>query len=337
MTAEVSVAAIVVNRNRRDLLASCLASVREAFAAFAGKGHTIVVDNGSDDGSAELVRERYPEVTLAALRCNRGFAGAVNEGLSRAPAEWVLLLNNDATLDRDAVAPLIETGRSASDIGSVACQMRFTGSSVINSAGIGVDRLGVAFDRLLGQPISASEARPVEVFGASGGAVLYRRAMLDDIGGFDSSFFVYLEDADVAWRARMRGWRCLYVPAAVAYHRYSATSGHGSSFKYYHAGLNRVRLIAKNADRRQLLRYAPRMLAYDVAYVAGVATIDRTLAPLRGRLRGLRDWPTYRGAGNDRRPVALAPTRGVLGGLRRRATWAGYAADIGAMGGSDVG
>jgi GT2 family glycosyltransferase len=280
-----------------------------------------VVDNGSDDGSVELVRERHPAATLVALRENRGFASAVNEGVSRSRGDWVLLLNNDATVERPAVRQLLAAARNAPDVGSVACQMRFTGSSIINSAGIGIDRLGVAYDRLLGQPASASEREAVEVFGTSAGAALYRRAMLDDIGGFDGSFFVYLEDADVAWRARMRGWRCVYAPAAVAHHRYSATSRHGSSFKYLHAGLNRVRLLAKNADRRHLARYALPIVAYDLAYVVFVAALDQTLAPARGRIRGVREWRRYRRRGVPRKPVDLAPARGVRGALARRATW----------------
>jgi GT2 family glycosyltransferase len=331
MTGAPALSAIVVNHRRRELLAECLGSLVAALAATPGGTELIVVDNGSDDCSVEMVKERHPDARLIALDRNLGFAAAVNEGLRLARGEWVLLLNNDATVDRDAPHRLVEAGRSAPDVGSVACQLRFAGSGTINSAGIGVDRLGVAFDRLLGQPASASETEPVEVFGASGGAAAYRREMLDDVGGFDATFFVYLEDADLAWRARMRGWRSLYVPGAVAHHRYSATSGHGSSFKYFHAGLNRVRLIAKNAHRAQLRRHAASMLVYDLAYVCGVALRDRTLAPLRGRLRGLREWRWYRRAGTPtRQPIELATPRGVRGGLERRRTWGREAGRTGA-------
>lgn len=330
MSGHVSLAAIVVNHRRPALLAECLVSLREALAEVAGTTELVVVDNGSGDGSVEYVRERHPEANLVALDENRGFAGAVNEGLRRSSGDWVLLLNNDATIERLAVRRLVEAGGLGADVGSVACQMRFAGTDVLNSAGIGVDRLGVAYDRLLGEPVSASEREPVEVFGASGGAAAYRRAMLEDIGGFDSSFFVYLEDADVAWRARSGGWRCLYQPAAVAHHRYSATSGHGSSFKYFHAGRNRVRLLAKNATRSQLARYGAHMLAYDLAYVAGVAVRDRTAAPLAGRIRGLREWRAYRSVSGARRPVALEPAHGIRGGLMRRRTWALHAGNPGA-------
>jgi hypothetical protein len=208
--------------------------------------------------------------------------------------------------------------------------MRFANRrDTINSAGIGVDRLGVAFDRLLGQPVEASEDQPTEVFGACGGAALYRRAMLEEIGGFDDSFFFALDDADVAWRAQMKGWPCLYVPAAVVHHHHGATIGHGSSLKYFHVGLNRVRTVAKNADSRLLRRHGLFMIGYDIAYVAYAAITDRTLAPLRGRLKGLREWRGYRRAGaGGRGPVELAPTRGLRAALDRRSAWQGVSAAL---------
>src|SRR3954454_20430785 len=107
--------------------------------------------------------------------------------------------------------------------------------------------------------------------------------MLELIGGFDRGFFLYLDDADVGWRARMAGWRALYVPEAVVWHDHSATTKHGSGFKYFHVGRSRVRLLARNADRRLLIRHGLGMIAYDASYVAFVALRDRTLAPLRGR------------------------------------------------------
>ena len=146
--------------------------------------------------------------------------------------------------------------------------------------------------------------------------------MLDAIGGFDASFFAFLEDADVAWRARMAGWRSLYVPGAVAYHHGSATAGEASPFKYFLVGRNRMRLLAKNAATGQLLRWGWAMALYDLAYVGFVAATDRTLAPLRGRLAGLREWRRYRRAGAPtRRPIALSAPTGPLGTFRQRAAY----------------
>jgi GT2 family glycosyltransferase len=132
--------------------------------------------------------------------------------------------------------------------------------------------------------------------------------MLEQIGGFDERFFAYLEDVDVAWRAQAAGWRSWYEPAAVAYHQGSASTGASTPEKYFLVGRNRVRLLARNATRRQLLRALPGIVLYDSAYVSYAAVRDRTLAPLRGRLAGLRQWRSLRSETRaSRREVALAP------------------------------
>ena len=327
MIARIAISAIVVNVDRREHLAAFLASLERALDAAQAESELIVVDNGSTDGSDELVRRRFPDAVLKALAVNRGFAGGVVEGLRGARGEWILLVNNDATLEPDAVAELLAVARER-DVGSVAAQMRFAGPApVLNSAGLDIDRLGVAYDRLLGHPLSSSDTEPVEVFGASAGAALYRRAMLDQVGGFDESFFAFLEDADVAWRARMYGWRSLYAPGAVAHHHHSVTARHGSAFKHHLVGRNRVRLLAKNATTSHLRRYGAAMVAYDLAYVAYAAAADRTLAPLRGRIAGLREWRRYRRAGAPgRREVELLPTAGWRGARARRDVWLRHSA-----------
>jgi GT2 family glycosyltransferase len=150
--------------------------------------------------------------------------------------------------------------------------------------------------------------------------------MLDQVGGMDETYFFALDDVDLAWRARMAGWRCVYAPGAVVHHHHGATTAHGSPHKYFHVGLNRVRTLAKNADSRHLRRYALPALGYDLAYVAYAAVRDRTLAPLRGRLQGLREWRVYRRAGEPRRPVELAPVAGLRAALGRRSVWSRHSA-----------
>src|SRR5207247_10545644 len=104
------------------------------------------------------------------------------------------------------------------------------------------------------------EREPYEVFGATGGGALFRTQMLEDVGGFDETFFAFFEDVDLAWRARAFGWRALYAPGAVVYHHHSATARHGSPAKLHLVGRNRVRTLAKNATRAIMLRNAARML-----------------------------------------------------------------------------
>ena len=212
------ISAIVVNYRRPDILGACLSSLEAALAQTGEQTEIVVVDNASGDESCDLVRSVVPRAQLLEMPENLGFPTAVSKGIDASTGTWVLLINNDVKVEPDAVAEMLAAARSRPRIGSVAAQMRFANDpGTINSAGIGVDRLGIAFDRLLGEPLAASETEPTEVFGACGGAALYRREMLDEIGGFDESYFFALDDADVSWRAQMNGWSCLYAPAAVVH------------------------------------------------------------------------------------------------------------------------
>lgn len=319
---EMYVTAIIVNRDAAALLRECLSSLQAALDATTFQTEIVVVDNASSDDSRAMVRREFPDVLLVEHETNIGFPAAVNSGVERTDSEWIILLNNDATIEREALQRVFAR-RIPDDVGAIAMQMRFAARpDLVNSAGIGLDVLYVAYDRLLGTPVDGEATQPAEVFGACGGAALYRRRMLADIGGIDGRIFLYLDDVDVAWRSRMAGWRTLYVPDAVVWHHHSATTRHGSGFKYFHVGRNRVRLLARNADRRQLLRRGMAMLAYDLAYVMYVALADRSLAPLRGRLAGLREWRSLRAEGAAlRRPIDLAPREGFRAALRRRRAW----------------
>jgi len=311
------VSAIVVTQNGGPLLDACLAALRIALAPLDAE--LLVVDNSTHGIAVDGAR-------VLPQGGNAGFAGGVAAGLEAAAGDWILLVNDDAELEPGAVVALLGAADAAPGAGSACGQVRFHARrDTVNTAGLVIDRLGIAFDRLAGT--RAEEGGPVEeVFGASACVALYRRAMLDAIGGFDASFFAFGEDADVAWRARMAGWTALYVPASVAYHHGSATAGEASPAKYFLVGRNRMRLLAKHAPAGQLARWGWAMALYDLAYVTFAGVSDRTLAPLRGRLAGLREWPRYRRAGAAaRRPVALAPPTGPLGAWRQRSAYRGVA------------
>jgi GT2 family glycosyltransferase len=316
----VTVSTIIVNHERRELLAMCLQSLAQALSTVDEDTELVIVDNASTDGSVELVRTSFPEVKVVRLDRNQGFAGGLCRGIANARGEWIAVFNNDTTIEQDAVAAMLAAGRSHPRVGAVAAQMRFADRrDVVNSAGLDLDRLGIAADRLVGTPVGDDQGdEPYEVFGATGGAALFRREMLDQVGGFDETFFAFFEDADLAWRARAHGWRALYAPGAVVYHHHSATVRHGSPAKLYLVGRNRVRTLAKNATTRMLLRNAPRMLLYDVGYVAFASMAAGTLAPLRGRLQGLREWGAYRRRGEvHRRPLPLRRPLGFRRALQR--------------------
>jgi GT2 family glycosyltransferase len=201
------ISALVVNWNTRELVMGCLDSI----GAGVGKGvsfEIIVVDNGSADGSVDLVRERFPQVKVVELERNEGFAGGVSRGIAAARGEWIAVFNNDTTVEPDCVTVMLDAARLHPRVGAVAAQMRFADRrTVLNSAGLELDRLGIAADRLVGLPVATeADHSPYEVFGATGGAALFKREMLDQVGGFDESFFMYGEDADLCARLREAGW-----------------------------------------------------------------------------------------------------------------------------------
>ncbi|NLT06939.1 MAG: glycosyltransferase family 2 protein [Solirubrobacterales bacterium] len=318
------VRALIVNHDGERLLGACLEALLACLARHPGPARAVVVDNASSDRSVELVRRRFPAVEVVERAVNDGFGAGVNAGLAGGDEEWALLVNSDMTLAPTALERLLAAAAVDPRVGAAGAQIRFAADpDVINSAGVSVDVLGVAADRLAGLPLEAGGGPPREVFGVSAGAALYRRAMLADIGGFDEAFFLYLEDVDVAWRARARGWRALYVPDAVAWHRHSATARHGSPAKHFHVGRNRVRLLARNATAAQLRRHGPRMVAHDLLHCAYVAATARTAAPLRGRVAGLREWRAERRAA-DPAPVALDPAAGLRAALARNSAWRRY-------------
>jgi GT2 family glycosyltransferase len=284
----------------------------------------LVVDNGSEDGSQpylQALAHRDRRVRPLYNERNEGFAGPNNRAFRAARGAFLATLNNDTVPEPGWLAALLAAARGDARVGSVASRMVFDHRpGLIQSAGISLDRAGIAWDRLVGRPVGESERAPAEVFGASAGAALYRRAMLDELGGFDARFFMYLEDVDLAWRARLAGWRATYAPGAVVRHAHSASAREGSPFKNWHLGRNKVWTIAKCYPTPGLARYLPAVVLYDLASLPYTIATRRDLSPLRGRLAALR---RLRPILDDRRrlqaryPDGWARTRDWLEPLRQ--------------------
>ncbi|MCB8939523.1 MAG: glycosyltransferase family 2 protein [Ardenticatenaceae bacterium] len=324
MSASVSI--IVVNWNGRHHLQLCLTAL---FAQTYPNFEVILVDNGSTDGSQAFVREQFPTVRLIALPENVGFARGNNEGIRASTADYIATVNNDTRVDPNWLTALVETAESNPNVGMCAAKLLFWDRpDVINSAGICLDRAGIAWDRLGGQPNSAQPASPTPVFGASGGAALYRRSMLNQIGLFDDDFFAYLEDVDLAWRARLAGWDCLYVDTAVILHHHSATAIEGSPFKNKLLGRNKVWAILKNYPWPLLLRYLPAILAYDLGSVLVALLVRRDASPLYGRLQAIPKLPTIwqkRRKIQQSRTISLQKMRALMEPLTTpRQVWQRY-------------
>jgi GT2 family glycosyltransferase len=282
---------IVPTLNGAHLLTECVDSV---LAQSYPSVEVIVADGASTDGTAELLARAYPTVRLLALRRNLGFAGNVNAGIRAARGEVLCLLNNDAQADPDWLAASIEALHADSGSGSVASKVLFSDRRTINSAGDVVCRDGSARQRGAGEPDGPAWDSPGPVFGAMGGAAVYRRAMLADVGLLDEAFFMYLEDVDLAFRAQLRGWSCTYQPLARVYHRGSATGG-GPLASFYN-GRNLIRLLAKDLPTSLVRRMLPDIRRYQASRAESALRAWRgaaARATLRGQLVGLAELPRY--------------------------------------------
>jgi GT2 family glycosyltransferase len=281
---------IIPNWNGAHHLPVCLDSLRAQTYAHV---EVVLVDNGSTDGSQELVTDHYPEVRLLALDSNLGLTGGNNAGFGVAQGEVLISLNNDTEVDPRFVEALVIALEGHLEAGMAAAKMLlFDQRDQIHSAGDGYGVDGIPFNRGVWQRDEGQFDEPGWVFGGCGGAVAYRRAMLDDVGLFDESFFMYCEDVDLNWRAQIAGWKCWYTPDAVVYHKLSATGG-GPIASYY-TGRNTLWVIAKNYPSALLRKnWRPAVRAqWAIARDALHAWRgEAARAHLRGQFSGLLGWP----------------------------------------------
>jgi GT2 family glycosyltransferase len=241
------VSVVVLNWNGNAFIKGCLDSV---LAQDYENLEVIVVDNGSSDGSAEIIREDYDDVVLVETGQNLGFGGGNNIGIDRAKGKYVLILNNDAELDPACVSEMKRSLEKDGRYGACASRIDVMDPpDTLDAAGIAVFPDGLSVGRGKWEPVR-DYAEEEEVFFASGCCALYRKEMLDDIAVsgeyYDEDFFAYADDTDLGWRARLRGWRCIYAPAAKCRHLHSATSGYYSTFKVYLVERNRMWLMIKD-------------------------------------------------------------------------------------------
>lgn len=273
---------IILNWNGKELLQQCLDSIDgQSYRDF----ETILVDNGSSDGSAEYVSKYYPWVKLVVLSENIGFASGNNRGLAECGGEYIVTLNNDTKVEPEFLSRLCAAADADQRIGMVAAKMlNFFDAGRIDSVGIKVTTSGMAYNIGVGERDQGQYDLPREVFGACAGAALYRRTMLDEVGFFDDDFFAYYEDVDLAWRGQLAGWRCITAPAAVVYHIHSATSGKMSPFTVYQVQRNKWFVIIKNWPGRLILRQFVKIILYDIGALLLALLKLRFYAAMRSRL-----------------------------------------------------
>lgn len=257
---------VIPNYNGKHFMEPCLSSLSEqTYKDF----HILVIDNASSDGSIEYMEENYPDIELIKLQKNYGFSKAVNIGIQHSRTPYVILLNNDTTVDTRYVEEMVKAIEKSPKIFSVSSKMiQMYHPELIDSAGDLYTLLGWGVCRGCGRPVS-NYTKYDEIFTACAGAAIYRRSVFDEIGYFDVNHFAYLEDIDIGYRARIYGYYNMYCPTALVYHVGSGTSGSKyNSFKVKLAARNNLYLNYKNMPALQLvLNFIPLAIGYFVKYL----------------------------------------------------------------------
>lgn len=297
------VSVIIVNFNRVKLLAECLGSLeRQSFRDF----EMIVVDNGSEDGSAGWVAENFPQAQLIANGTNRGFCEANNQGFAVARGEYFALLNNDAVADTEWLGRLVETAEAHPECGMVGSKIYVHGTkSVIDKVGHLIYWDGQNRGRGAGEIDMGQYDGDLEILWPDGCAAVYRRAMIEQCGGFDEDFFAYADDAELGLRGRQFGWSARLAPGSFVHHHRGATMG-----KY---NLARIHLIERNRVWLALLHFPLWLLLLNPFFFL-LRLVASLFASIEGEgeaahFRGLRakmelgvalwkaDWAALRGLG----------------------------------------
>ncbi len=272
---------IIPNWNGLRFLPVCLTSLRQqTFRDF----EAIVVDDASTDDSRALIKNDFPEVRVIALEHNRGFAHAVNAGIRAARGDILVLLNNDTEADMNWLAEIARAADANPNAGMIVCKLRlFDRRDYIHSAGDFYRVDGIPGNRGVWEQDRGQYDDARGVFGGCGGAVAYRKSMLDEIGLFDEALVANLEDVDLNWRARWAGYAIAYAPRAIVYHHVSATGG--GAYGSFYVGRNFILVLAKNYPARLWKKYWRKIL------IAQLRITKDALGNLRGaaaraRLRG---------------------------------------------------
>jgi GT2 family glycosyltransferase len=315
------VAVLIVNYNSGGMLARCLeALARQTLRDF----QVVVVDNASTDGSADGIDARYPDVALVRADGNLGFAAGNNLALGHVRgARWIALLNPDAFAEPDWLERFLTAALAESRFIFFGCRMLLADTPrVLDGTGDTYHVSGASWRRDHGIRAEDGVSEPGEIFGPCAAAALYSRAALEEVGGFDESYFCYHEDVDLAFRLRLRGHRCWYVPDAVVHHVSSGITGRRSDFATYHGHRNLVWTYVKDMPWLLFWLFLPLHLALNILSIATGAPRGQLGVVLRAKrdaLRGLGQVLRQRRRIQHGRAVGLRSLLAVMDwGLFRR-------------------
>ena len=306
------VSIVVVNYNGKHLLAECFDALSRLDYP-RDRTEVVLVDNASSDDTVPFVAAHYPWVKILELESNRGFADGNNEGIRVARGDHIVLLNNDTSVDSGWLLPLVEALESDPRVGGAGSKILLRKDpGRLQSTGLVLFSDGNGGDRGYGEIDEGQYDRSPDVFGCCGASLILRRRMLEEVGSLDGALFMYCEDLDLAWRARLRGWTFKYVADSRVLHEHTGTSVAWSPFFVFHLERNRVLVNWKNAPLALALRvsasFAWRLLR------ASSAALVRWDRDTRGRASAM-----MRAAGSlvARMPGALRARSTIRGNSRR--------------------
>lgn len=258
------VSIIIINWNGKTVIERCLRAVfDQTFQNF----EIIVVDNGSTDGSLQVIADLFPQIRLIQLESNHGFAHANNVASAQARGQWLALINSDVFPEPDWLQAMLDASQTHPDLYFfTSCQIQANDPNLLDGTGDQYNIGGIAWRRQINQPVENAVPYIDEVFSACGAAALIPRDAFLETGGFDEDYFSYLEDVDLGFRLRLLGYRCLYVPRARVLHVGSASLGVESEFAIYHTLRNMVWTFLKDMPFPYVFFYLPVHLGMYVGY-----------------------------------------------------------------------
>ena len=281
---------IVLNWNGKRFLETCLSALRrQTFRDF----ETILVDNGSQDGSVEYVRQHFPDVSMLPLEQNLGFSAGNKAGYEQARGELIVLLNNDTEADPHWLEEIHKASRELPGAGTFASKMLFFDErSRIDNCGFDLTSAGATLELGRDEEDGPAWAEPRRVFGACGGAVAYRRSMLEDVGFLDDDFFMSYEDVDLSFRANLQGYECVFIPSAIVYHCVGGTMKNYSARQAFFSQRNVEFVYLKNLPFSLMLRSLPQRLIYELGALAYFFKLGVGPAFLRAKIDVFRQLPS---------------------------------------------
>jgi hypothetical protein len=271
------VSIIIVNYNAKEKLLRCLASVTRYLPTDC---EIIIVDNASVDGSAEAIEAHFPDMAVIRSSTNRGFGAGNNLGVERARGKYIIFLNPDTLVERGWIEALLAPLEQDDRVGLTTAKILLADDPErINTCGNEVHFTGLTLCRGMRYPREAL-SEPEEIGAVSGAAFAIRHELFDSLGGFDKDAFLYMEDTDLSWRARLAGWTCVYTPGSIVFHYYALRI---TPQKVFYQERNRYLMLLKNLRWPTLIVLTPAELLAEMITWSFVLLRDR--ANIKNKLR----------------------------------------------------